>query len=258
MFQVIKYDKSREESTITPIVHNLLVIKEDFEGSTEEDLIIYLKLIDARIEGSKISGRYFMGKGILSYYKKRYGKNELQRIATKTGIGISTLEKACQFARKFSEEQIKKLCSGAFVLSWRNIAQNLTLDSDKLIRTYLDSDNLVQFRNAVMKLKNSVERRGKVKKKKVLRKKSQSQIEVRWKKERENLSITIEELKEELKIKNKCIQEHESNSMIKKLMKKNKELTEENIGLKIENERLIKENIKKDKEKKEYQKLRVI
>lgn len=253
----IEQNDSKEENQLISSCKPT-AIKTVFKCSTEDELVHFLKRNHASAEGSRTVGYYNMGRGILSYYKKKYGQNELQRIATKTEIGISTLEKICRFASSFSQDQVQILCSGRFSISWRNIAQNLALGPEMIIEVYRSSNNLMQFRNAVRKLKNPLERRGKSEKKKLSREISMIEAEKAWKKERENLLNQIDDIKEELEIKDNYILELKSGSMLKKLFSKNKKLTEENEDLNRENERLIKEVDNKEKEKKEYQKIKMI
>lgn len=254
----IEHNDSKEENKLISSICKTTAIKIGFKCSTEEGLVHFLKRIHASAEGSRIAGYYYMGKGILSFYKKKYGQNELQQIATKTEIGVSTLEKICRFASCFSEEQVKILCNGHFLLSWRNIAQNLALNPEILIEAYRSSSNLKQFHNAVRKLKNPSERRGKSEKKKLCLETSMIEAEKAWEKERKNLLIQIDDLKEELEIKDNYILELKSDSMLKKLFSKNRKLTAKNEALIGENERLIKKVDNKEKEKKEYQKIKII
>jgi hypothetical protein len=66
------------------------------------------------------------------------------------------LQKACQFAEKFSPEQVEILLGGRFTISWRDIAQNLCLETQAFIDAYSASQTIDAFRNGVIQLRHSV------------------------------------------------------------------------------------------------------
>ena len=53
----------------------------------------------------------------------------------------------------YSDGQLASLLNGPFLLSWRDIAQNLSVPPEDFLRTYLESEDLEQFRNAVTQLR---------------------------------------------------------------------------------------------------------
>ncbi len=73
---------------------------------------------------------------------------------TVSGYSKSTLHKACQFAKKFSDEKLNELLSGPFQVFWRDIAQNLRVNPDDFVKAYLESATAEEFRNAVTELKD--------------------------------------------------------------------------------------------------------
>jgi hypothetical protein len=103
-----------------------------------------------------------IGESILSFYKGKYGTGELQKISGATGIGRDTLTKACKFARQYTEEQVKNILKGKFVLSWFELAQSLTVAPQNLIITYHESSSPSEFHNAIMKLKTPAKERGRI------------------------------------------------------------------------------------------------
>jgi len=69
------------------------------------------------------------------------------------GYSKSTVHKSLKFAKGYSDEQLASLLNGPFSLSWRDIAQNLSVPPEDFLRTYHDSEDLEQFRNAVTQLR---------------------------------------------------------------------------------------------------------
>ena len=130
------------------------------ESSTEEELIAYPRFLHTRLAMSTVQCYWLIGKSILSFYKGKYGTGELQKISEATGIGRDTLTKACKFARQYTEEQLKVILKGKFVLSWFELAQNLTVPPQNVIAVYQACSFPVQFHNAIIKMKTN-EKRGK-------------------------------------------------------------------------------------------------
>jgi hypothetical protein len=148
-----------QDSSLIPFPAEAEMIPE--ESQTEEELIAYTKLLHTRLAMSTVQSYWLIGKSILAFYKGEYGTGELQRISDATGIGRDTLTKACKFARQFTEEQVKNILKGKFILSWFEVCQNLTVAPQNLIAAYQASSSSIEFHNAIMKLKNPNEKRGK-------------------------------------------------------------------------------------------------
>lgn len=133
----------------------------NFEPESEEALIAYTADIHNRVQTVSIGGYWEIGRTINSFYKGKYGTNELERIAQATGIGRDTLAKACRFARQYSKDDVENLLKGKFVIPWGQIAQNLTVSPQKVIEVYQTASDKGQFYNGIIKLKDPSESRGK-------------------------------------------------------------------------------------------------
>jgi hypothetical protein len=155
-------EEEKKKHQLVPYLQNSVGIEANFHLKTEDDLISHAIKLRTHLETSKVVVYYLIGEAINSFYKKSYGQNELQKIAERTGINIGTLHKACRFAKKYTHAQVKKLLTGKFVMAWRQIAQNLSAKPKTLIGTYEKSKNGSEFNNAVIKLKNPNEKRGKI------------------------------------------------------------------------------------------------
>ena len=139
--------------------HKEKIIVKDLEFSktlkfqTEEGLIGWIKQLKFNENRSILQNRWDLGTVIVRFYDKEYGKDKLQKISDEVGYSKSTLHKACQFARNFTVEHLRTLIEGAVSLSWRDIAQNLRVNPDDFVKTYLKSATANEFRNAVTELK---------------------------------------------------------------------------------------------------------
>lgn len=132
------------------------------ESATEEELIAYTKFLHTRLAISTVQCYWVIGKSILSFYQGKYGTGELQKISEATGIGRDTLTKACKFARQYTEEQVKHILKGKFVLSWFELAQSLSVAPQNLITAYQASSSPSEFHNAIIKLKPPAPQKEKV------------------------------------------------------------------------------------------------
>ena len=130
---------------------------------SEEALIRYTMSIQKKVQIYSIGGYWEIGRTINSFYQGKYGAKELENISKATGIGRDTLNKMCKFAKQYSRDQVEALLSGAFPVSWFQIAQNLSVEPDKMIRVYQETGDPKQFHNGIMKLKDPSEVRGKSK-----------------------------------------------------------------------------------------------
>jgi hypothetical protein len=126
----------------------------NFEPQTEDQLIRWSSWLKCNEENSHIRNRHQLGKAINNVYEKNYGNDDLQKIADASGYSKSTLHKATQFATNFTDERVSELLSGAFPISWRDIAQNLKVNPDDFVKAYSASATIDEFRNAVTELKD--------------------------------------------------------------------------------------------------------
>ena len=126
----------------------------DYKPKTEADLFSYVKWRRSNEQNSIIRNRHQLGKAIINFYEKKYGSNELQKIAEASGYSKSTLHKVCQFAINFSDEKVGELLRGRFQISWRDIAQNLMVNPEDFVKAYSASVTVDEFRNAVTELKD--------------------------------------------------------------------------------------------------------
>jgi hypothetical protein len=126
---------------------------------SENDLCNHLIGMRVREIQGGIWLKWHAGNFIRGFYKaeKAYGKDELGKIAKKTGWSQSSLQKACQFAEKYSPDQVDALSRGRFQLAWRDIAQNLCLEPQALIDAYSGAETPKQFRNAVIQLRQPLQ-----------------------------------------------------------------------------------------------------
>lgn len=134
-----------------------------YQPGTEEELVNYAKHLSTRIKASTTAAYWELGRCINAFYNGKYGTSELKKIAAATDIGEDSLSKACKFARQYSRDQLRILLNGSFPISWFRIAQSLSVESAKLIEVYQSSQSQEQFHNAIIKLKNPSEKRGKAK-----------------------------------------------------------------------------------------------
>jgi hypothetical protein len=125
----------------------------NFEPQTEQELIEYAKWLKTREHQSVVKLRWYLGHKIDGSGDSVYGQDTAGRIAEEVGYSKSTVHKSLKFAREYSNDQLASLLNGPFSLSWRDVAQNLSVAPEEFLRTYHDSENLEQFRNAVTQLR---------------------------------------------------------------------------------------------------------
>ncbi len=130
------------------------------EIKTEADLIQRTRDLKDGVEIHCWLSYYQMGTEINSFYKGKYGRNELQKIADAIEVKRPTLHKACKFAKIYSREDIQKLLMGSYSLSWRAISDNLSVQPVKLIEAYENSSDVNEFYHAMINFKNPSETRG--------------------------------------------------------------------------------------------------
>lgn len=158
---------SNSKTQIIPPVSTTEILAGNYEAESEEALIAYATNIHTHVQTYSISGYWEIGRSINAFYKGKYGTNELERIAHATGIGRDTLAKSCKFAKQYSKEHVEMLLKGSFVMSWSQIAKNLTIEPQKVIDVYQQSPDREQFYYDIIKLKNPSEVRGKIKRESV-------------------------------------------------------------------------------------------
>lgn len=154
-------DYSTNNSELSPQLNIPEILSDEFQPESEESLIAYAANIHAQVQVNSITGYWEIGRSINAFYKGKYGTKELERIAQATEIGRDTLAKACKFARQYSKEHVEILLRGRFVVSWRQIAQNLAIAPQKVIDVYQQAPSREQFYNGIIKLKDPMETRGK-------------------------------------------------------------------------------------------------
>jgi hypothetical protein len=137
-------------------------ISDGFKFDSEEKLIAFGETILVKFHKIRVATLWILGTAVNTHYKKEYGKGTFGQVAQKWGIAPATLRSACNFAKKFTIEQLNSLFTGNFELSWRQISQNLTLKSDKLLEVYQSSADAKQFNNAVKNFKKKSENRGRI------------------------------------------------------------------------------------------------
>ena len=130
-------------------------INADYQAQTVEELIACGKRLKAREFKSVIESRWLFGRVINRSGETVYGDNTAGRIAEEVGYAKSTIHKCKQFGEKYDEQQKESLLNGPFVLSWRDVALNLSVSPEDFLQIYRGSENPEQFRNAVTQLRRT-------------------------------------------------------------------------------------------------------
>jgi len=131
------------------------VFNMSFQPQNEEQLIGFAKWLKSREHHSIIKARWTLGSKINESGDAVYGEDTAGRIAEEVGYSKSTVNKSRKFARMYSTEQVSIMLNGSFSLSWRDVAQNLSVSADDFLRIYDESTTLDEFRNAVTQLSPS-------------------------------------------------------------------------------------------------------
>jgi hypothetical protein len=131
----------------------------DFVPQTEDELLNYLKVLRAKESQGGICSKWHLGNFIRGFYKVEngYGTDKLGKIAKKSGWSKSTLQKSCQFAEKYTNEQVEFLFEGSFQLSWRDVSQNLCIEPKGFIDVYSRAQTSKEFRNSVIQLRQPLQ-----------------------------------------------------------------------------------------------------
>jgi hypothetical protein len=132
---------------------NNSVFNTSFQPQSEDQLIEFAKWLKSREHHSIIKSRWTLGQKINDSGGTVYGEDTAGRIAEEVGYSKSTIIKSRKFARMYSASQVSTLLNGFFSLSWRDIAQNLSVPTDDFLRAYEEADTLGEFRNAVTELR---------------------------------------------------------------------------------------------------------
>jgi hypothetical protein len=164
-----------------------------YEPKTEEELVVMLKDLKRSEEKSSIESKWNLGATIHSVYAKSYGEDKLNWLAKESGYSKSTLHKACQFSREFSQDQMQALTAGPFITPWGFVVNNMTIGSANFMKAYQESANFREFRNAVTKLKPKKES-GDGTNSQVSRRKSLRELENEIERYKELVAIKDEEI----------------------------------------------------------------
>jgi hypothetical protein len=157
-----------------------------YEPKTEEELVVMLKDLKRSEEKSSIESKWNLGATIHSVYAKSYGEDKLNWLAKESGYSKSTLHKACQFSREFSQDQMQALTAGPFITPWGFVVSNMTIGAAKFMKAYQESANFREFRKAVTNLKPA--------KTKKPRRKSVQELEIEINRYKELVTIKDEEI----------------------------------------------------------------
>lgn len=249
--QIIRYSGPERDCQLQLPTKRFEAFNDGSGCRTEEGLVGFIRFVDGRAEVSRVAAYYQIGKAINFFYTKKYGRNELQRLADLTDIKIGTFQKACRFAQKYSDEHLRALAKGRFIISWRHISQNLKIAPDILIRVYLESASPQEFCNSVTILKNPMG----IKSHKDKGQKKKAPAVTALETERDGLLLENAELKKVLATKDLYIEKLESGDMIAKLIAANKNLMKQNDELLDYNESLERQIDQKNTENSKHKRI---
>jgi hypothetical protein len=103
-----------------------------------------------------ICNQFWSGKHISTFYSDEESKNKgIASISKSIGASESTIRKLINFSEKYSEELVQELIKGNdhFPISWRHIAQNLSLDPNTLVSKYKSAKTVKDFEKATQAAK---------------------------------------------------------------------------------------------------------
>ena len=78
------------------------------------------------------------------------------RIAKTLDLSTSTVYKIVQFAEKYDQEGVDKICVGPFQLSWHRLRDNRSLDKDEILKAYQASHNPTEFSLRIKDIKRKL------------------------------------------------------------------------------------------------------
>ena len=171
----------------------------------EDELIECFKKIKQDQDIATVSSNYVIGQMIVAVYKKEYGKDKQQKLATESGFSKGTLYKCHQFALKFTTEQVDELSKGKFALPWRVVVSNLSVEPVDFLKHFHEAKTLDEFCNALQNLKNAkrgVQASKTPKEKKIPRKELEAKV-----REYEQTIILKDEEIDDLKTQNAALEE---------------------------------------------------
>ena len=102
---------------------------------------------------------YQIGEDIDKYYEGDYGKSEMKRISDNTGIGISTLYKAVQFANNFNDDDIKRLLAKDYI-SFRLIVESFPIGKLRALQVFETSSNAKEAQRKINEIKQQESDKG--------------------------------------------------------------------------------------------------
>ena len=124
-----------------------------FEDSEEELLLRDVKATHEKRFHYHLSYYYKIGQLINAYFSFGCPGDILRIIKERTGVGMSSLQKACQFARIYTQATYDMLIGGPFLLTWFQIAQNLTVEPQLLVEIYRNSKSKYEFNEKIVAIK---------------------------------------------------------------------------------------------------------
>ena len=124
-----------------------------YTPKTETELINYSKTLISDMRKNQMFIYWLIGSKINSFYKMEYGKNKLNVIAEGIGVKLDTLHKATKFARVYTEDKLRLLLNGEFILSWFHVSANLSVDPDSMIEIYGKTSSPANFGDEIYNYK---------------------------------------------------------------------------------------------------------
>ena len=132
---------------------------------TEDEKKLYNK-IKNRVKAFTTDNRkrivtlwFRVGEDIDKYYEGDYGKSEMKRISDNTGIGISTLYKAVQFANNFNDDDIKRLLAKDYI-SFRLIVESFPIGKLRALQVFETSSNAKEAQRKINEIKQQESAKG--------------------------------------------------------------------------------------------------
>ena len=129
------------------------IFSDPFDDSEEEMLLRNVKAAHEKRHHYHLSYYYRIGRFINTYFQSGCPGDILKIIKERTGVGFNSLQKSCQFARKYNQATYDMLIRGPFVLTWFEIAQNLTVEPHLLVEIYRNSRNRHDFDKKIREIK---------------------------------------------------------------------------------------------------------
>lgn len=131
------------------------IFSDPFDDREEELLLRNVKAAHEKRQHYYLPYYYEIGRLINAHFNSPCPGDILRIIAARTGVGLNSLRKACQFARKYPLASFDMLIGGPFVICWSRISQNLTVDPCLLIEIYRNSKSPYDYDERIMEIKKS-------------------------------------------------------------------------------------------------------